>query len=434
MRLFDGGERQVPQVEEETVGAMLPPIIEALEYTGRGELREDGYWNYQWDGAGRLVEMTRKQQTFVEKDVESETVEFVYDANGRRTQKTHTTAYLPEAGKAPKVEVSRVLWSKWLPLLEERTVNGVALGRRWFQWGADVSGTLEGAGGIGGLLAITEENAAGTAIKRTLFPVQDGLGNITAVLDSADGHTVARYEYGPFGEPLAEMGEAEACPFRFQTKFYDAESQHYYFGYRYYDPRLGRWLSRDPMGEAGGFNLYAYCGNDPVNRHDPLGLADEKSLWGDSWGLYEPSWWEKLAAVFVGREYVNAKRDRAMTEALGGRVMSPADASRAAMEAARAKYRWDEDHGIDISDAGYQERFREEINGGLKSQGMAAENGLAEAQPGFLALELGMAWIPIGVQFNAELRATRSIGATRALSKFDKIPPTGVPYLDEVSC
>lgn len=45
-----------------------------------------------------------------------------------------------------------------------------------------------------------------------------------------------------------------------------------YFGYRYYSPRLGRWLSRDPMGEAGGLNLYAYCGNDPVNRHDYLGM------------------------------------------------------------------------------------------------------------------------------------------------------------------
>jgi hypothetical protein len=41
----------------------------------------------------------------------------------------------------------------------------------------------------------------------------------------------------------------------------------------HYCPRTGRFISRDPLGEAGGFNLYAYCGNDPVNRHDPLGLA-----------------------------------------------------------------------------------------------------------------------------------------------------------------
>lgn len=41
-----------------------------------------------------------------------------------------------------------------------------------------------------------------------------------------------------------------------------------------YDPRLRRWLSRDPIGEEGGFNRYAYCGNDPINRHDYLGLDD----------------------------------------------------------------------------------------------------------------------------------------------------------------
>jgi RHS repeat-associated protein len=86
---------------------------------------------------------------------------------------------------------------------------------------------------------------------------------------------VAQYEFGPFGEPTSETGEADACPFRWQTKYYDRETQLYYFPKRYYDPRTGRWLSRDPLGEAGGFNLYAYCGNDPVNRHDPLGLATQ---------------------------------------------------------------------------------------------------------------------------------------------------------------
>jgi hypothetical protein len=50
----------------------------------------------------------------------------------------------------------------------------------------------------------------------------------------------------------------------------------------HYDPRTGRWLSRDPIGEAGGLNLYAYCGNDPVNRHDPLGLAVfDGTAWAD---------------------------------------------------------------------------------------------------------------------------------------------------------
>jgi RHS repeat-associated protein len=134
--------------------------------------------------------------------------------------------------------------------------------------------------GIGGLMAVIEENGP------TLVPLSDGLGNVTAVLNTTNGQVVARYDYGPFGEPLGESGDTDACPFRWQTKWYDAESQHYYFGYRHYDPRLGRWLSRDPMGEDGGFNLYAYCGNDPVNRHDPLGLADRNDalLQSDQFG------------------------------------------------------------------------------------------------------------------------------------------------------
>jgi RHS repeat-associated protein len=166
-----------------------------------------------------------------------------------------------------------MLWSGSLQIMEERNGFKEGNGRRWFQRGVDVSGTVEGAGGINGLVAILEENATG-GISRTLLPVSDGLGSVTVVIDQATGAQVARFEFGPFGEPLGESGETWVCPFRWQTKWYDAESQQYYFGYRYYDPRLGRWLSRDPIREAGGFNLYAYCGNDPVNRHDPLGLAD----------------------------------------------------------------------------------------------------------------------------------------------------------------
>ena len=73
---------------------------------------------------------------------------------------------------------------------------------------------------------------------------------------------------------------AEANPFRFSTKYLDSHDlglpetacQLYYFGYRHYDAITGRWLSRDPLNEQGGLNLYAYCSNDPVNAVDPLGL------------------------------------------------------------------------------------------------------------------------------------------------------------------
>jgi len=266
--------------------------VENLHYDMAGRLADDGFWTYRWDGASRLIGMTRKAVASAQPTAVTtlESVNFGYDADGRRTSKsrlrlTKTAGTNGSTGKivANSTEMSKVLWAGWLPVMEDqtRTVSGVTgvTTRRWFQWGADLSGTLDGAGGIGGLVGIIEEDGAGL-VTRTLLPVQDGLGNITAVIDQATGRTVARYDYGPFGEPLAESGEVDACPFRWQTKWYDAESQHYYFGYRHYDPRFGRWLSRDPLGEAGGFNLYAYCGNDPVNRHDPLGLSDSDSPYG----------------------------------------------------------------------------------------------------------------------------------------------------------
>ena len=257
-----------PAIADATVDLVVPPASESLSYDGVGQLQGDAFWSYTWDGAGRLVTLTRKAGTFAKANALSETLAYGYDADGRRTSRTHITSY---PGNVTETEHSTVLWAGSLPVLELRTKDSVNLGRRWFQWGPDLSGTLEGEGGIGGLAAIVEENVHGN-VKRTLLPVGDGMGNVTAVIDAANGQTVANYEYGPFGEPLGGSGEADACPFRWQTKWYDTASAQYYFGYRHYDPRTGRWLSRDPAGEAGGFNLYGYCGNDPVNRHDALGL------------------------------------------------------------------------------------------------------------------------------------------------------------------
>ncbi|MBA4388681.1 MAG: hypothetical protein C0404_11920, partial [Verrucomicrobia bacterium] len=59
---------------------------------------------------------------------------------------------------------------------------------------------------------------------------------------------------------------------------YDSEVQLYYYGYRYYDAATTKWLSRDPLGEQGGLNLTAFCGNDPVNGLDVLGLAPEVGI------------------------------------------------------------------------------------------------------------------------------------------------------------
>lgn len=126
--------------------------------------------------------------------------------------------------------------------------------------GANPMGIVDGAGGVGGLLVIADTPSTGGETKCSL-PVYDGLGNIVALADAVTGALTAEYAYGPYGENrgIAGVG-ADENPFRFSTKYFDAETGLYYYGYRYFEPVTGTWLSRDPLGESGGLNLYGFVG------------------------------------------------------------------------------------------------------------------------------------------------------------------------------
>jgi RHS repeat-associated protein len=144
--------------------------------------------------------------------------------------------------------------------------------RRSYVWGQDLSGSLDGGGGVGGLLAVAEADGA------SYYPLFDANGNVSEYIDAA-GAVAAHYLYGPFGEQLVAAGPlAENFAFRFSTKRRDAETGLLYYGMRYYEPRLGRWLSPDPAEEAGGLNLYGFLGNDGVNRWDLLGMMPGDAL------------------------------------------------------------------------------------------------------------------------------------------------------------
>jgi RHS repeat-associated protein len=139
-----------------------------------------------------------------------------------------------------------------------------------FRWGTDLSGTMQGAGGVGGLISMTVHTGGNAG---TYFYAFDGNGNVAALINAADGSVSARYEYGPFGELIRASGPlAFLNPFRFSTKYQDDETGFLYYGYRYYDPSLGRWLSRDPIEERGGINVYGFVDNDPLSWFDGLGL------------------------------------------------------------------------------------------------------------------------------------------------------------------
>ena len=103
------------------------------------------------------------------------------------------------------------------------------------------------------------------------YYVTDGNKNVTALLD-ADGNRAAEYIYHPFGTIYSKTGPmVDLNPFRFSSEQYDDETGLVYYNYRYYSPELGRWISRDPIEEEGGVNLYAMVGNNPSNCWDHLG-------------------------------------------------------------------------------------------------------------------------------------------------------------------
>ena len=100
-------------------------------------------------------------------------------------------------------------------------------------------------------------------------------GDVVKLVTSS-GSAVATYEYDAWGNILSKSGTmADKNPLRYRGYYYDAETGFYYVSSRYYDPEVGRWINADGFVSTGqdiiGYNMFAYCGNNPVNRKDPTG-------------------------------------------------------------------------------------------------------------------------------------------------------------------
>jgi RHS repeat-associated protein len=270
----------------ETGAVFLAQSPESFTHDADGNLTQDGRWDYTWDGENRLIAMETRAAAY-NAGAPRQKLLFGYDWQGRRISKT-VSNYV--SGAWSRTADLRFVYDGWNLLA---ILNSPSAITQQFMWGLDLSGSLQGAGGVGGLVKVYDNTA-----NKHYFPAYDGNGNVMTLLDSGTGAEAARYEYGPFGEPLVVAGSyAQSNLFRFSTKFTDDETGLLYYGYRNYNPSTGRWLSRDPIAERGGLNLYGFVHNNPQSYADRDGRFFNPGLGlisiGMGWGI----------AVLTGEDY-----------------------------------------------------------------------------------------------------------------------------------
>ena len=193
--------------------------------------------SYAYDHTNRLTQVTEG----------SLTTQFAYNGDGIRTSKTvagDTTEYLLDLAATLPVVIS-----------DTQAV---------YLYGLDI---------------IAQQQS------ERLYYVHDGLGSVRQLVDTT-GQIETNYAYDPFGVPL--VGGDVYNPYQFTGEAWDAEVGLLYLRARYYQPEVGRFITKDPwvgdIWEPGTLNRYAYARNGPVNSTDPNGLQD------DGYSSYESYW------------------------------------------------------------------------------------------------------------------------------------------------
>jgi len=225
------------------------PATVSYTHDLNGNLLSDGALGYEYDDFDQLIAITKTNEW---------KSEFVYDGLGRRITRKEFT-FDTTANSYLTTSETRYVWLG-MRVLQERDGNNTV--RVTYTAG------------------LAREDAA---LSSTNYYFTDGNRNVSALID-VSGHVSAQYRYDSFGNLLSKSGPmADVNLRRFSSEEFHARSGLYYYGFRYYQPNLQRWLNQDPIGIAGGLNLYGFVGNSPVGRVDIYGLWVPSDL-GHSWG------------------------------------------------------------------------------------------------------------------------------------------------------
>jgi len=200
---------------------------------------------------------------------------FAYDANGSMTDNGATQTYEWDAanrlvainytGTNLRTEFNYDGWSRWVKIVEKD--GATVTSEKRFVW--------EG-------YSLAEERDASNAVTRryfaqgeqrgalNLYYARDHLGNVRELTDGT-GTLRASYEYALWGKRTKLAGDLD-CDLGFTGHYQHGPSGFVVAPLRFYTAEFGRWLSRDPIEESGGINLYSYAANNPGKNTDPLGL------------------------------------------------------------------------------------------------------------------------------------------------------------------
>lgn len=228
----------------------------AHSYDANGNLTSDGAKSYGWDSRNRLASLSG-----------AASASFVYDALGRRASK----------------------------MVSGTTTNFLYDGLNPVQ---ELSGTTPTANLLTGLGI--DEYFSRTDAGGTKSFVTDALGSTLALTDAA-GAIQTSYTYAPYGETTAS-GQGGSNAFQYTGRENDGTGLYFYRA-RYLDAVKGRFVSEDPIGLAGGVNLYAYAGGNPINHTDPSGLLFGGTIdAGEFYGDLAAQYWADKAINSTGIE------------------------------------------------------------------------------------------------------------------------------------
>jgi len=257
---------QYAEISVPSVPSVVHPTHDA-----DGNMVSDGNgWHYAWNGENRLILASNAQHI----------VTYAYDHRGRMVRKDVSVWDEQLAAYSPQL-TAESLWDGWNLVGETVAVGSgstQSVATNCYTWGLDLSGMLQDAGGVGGLLAVTTVSSDTSYLSPlTYYPLFDANGNVTEYV-ATNGTVAAHYEYSAFGETTSRSGPlAEAFTHRFSTKPWCGITGLSEYELRQYRPDLGRWVNRDPISERGGVNPFGFVDNNPAGRIDLLGLSGNRN-------------------------------------------------------------------------------------------------------------------------------------------------------------